>query len=280
MLPPHRSVIPVKPVPSEWSNDRVTLSWLGHATLYANLNGTCFLTDPALVTRVGVQLLPGVVLGPKRMTPPALRISELPRIDFILLSHAHMDHIDNGTLRQLPKTLPVITAKGTADLLRRLGYREIIELSRGESIRAAGARLTALPVNHWGRRYPWEPVTRRDACAYRIEKANSTLFFAGDSAYPLAPFPKGDGQIDVAIFGIGGYDPFVHAHATPEQVWTMYTTLQARHLVPIHWGTFQLSQEPVEDPIHRLLKAAAGRANEIVIREIGETFELPQGGLA
>src|SRR4051812_18314032 len=113
MLPP-----PHRPEPETWSNNRLTVAWLGHATVLINFYGTWLLTDPALRSRVGVRV-GAVTLGPRRMVRPALGIRELPALDAILVSHAHMDHCDMATLRRLPRRTRAIVQEGNRDLVRR-----------------------------------------------------------------------------------------------------------------------------------------------------------------
>src|SRR3954462_14688172 len=109
---------PHLPNPSSWSDDTITAAWLGHASVLLNFYGTWILTDPALERRIGIGR--GLAkLGPRRLVQPALRARELPPLDLILLSHAHMDHTDLGTLRLLPRTIPVVVQAGNRDLVRR-----------------------------------------------------------------------------------------------------------------------------------------------------------------
>jgi L-ascorbate metabolism protein UlaG (beta-lactamase superfamily) len=121
-----------KPAPATWSDAQVTLAWLGHATILINFLGIKILTDPALFPRIGIRL-PGFTIGPKRLTAPALKVDELPKIDLILLSHAHFDHFDLRTLRCFDQNTRVITARSTSDLLRRTRFREVTELDWGET---------------------------------------------------------------------------------------------------------------------------------------------------
>jgi beta-lactamase family protein len=114
-----------KPDPATWRDDQLTLSWLGHSTVLFNVFGVWILTDPALRARIGLSLGP-LTFGPKRHVAPALRTRELPRLDVLLLTHAHMDHFDAGTLRRLPRDITVVTASATGDLLRQLGFRRVI----------------------------------------------------------------------------------------------------------------------------------------------------------
>ena len=121
-----------KPKPSKWSDTQVTLAWLGHSTVLINFFGVTILTDPVLFPRVGIRL-PGITIGPKRLTAPALHFHDLPQIDVILLSHAHFDHFDLRTLRCFDETTRVITARATSDLLKRTRFSNITELDWGET---------------------------------------------------------------------------------------------------------------------------------------------------
>src|SRR5947209_20047688 len=129
---------PHKPDPSSWSDDELTVAWLGHATVLINFYGTWLLTDPALRSRVGVRV-GGVTLGPRRLVRPALTLRELPALDAVLVSHAHMDHCDLGTLRRLPRRARAVVQEGNGDLVRR--FARVDELSWGESTEVKGARI-------------------------------------------------------------------------------------------------------------------------------------------
>src|SRR5881227_507332 len=123
-----------KPEPSQWSNTRFTLAWIGHSTVLINFFGVTILTDLVLFPRIGIRL-PGFTIGPKRLTAPALSFEELPKIDLVLLSHAHFDHLDLRTLRCFDRTTRVITARATSDLLKGAQFSEVTELEWGQSRR-------------------------------------------------------------------------------------------------------------------------------------------------
>src|ERR671932_2806237 len=131
---------PHKPEPAAWSDERLTVAWLGHATVLINFYGTWLLTDPALRSRVGVRV-GGLTLGPRRLVRPALTLRELPPLDAVLVSHAHMDHCDLGTLRRLPRRTRAIVQEGNGDLVRR--FARVDELKWGESTDVNGARVEA-----------------------------------------------------------------------------------------------------------------------------------------
>src|SRR5438270_1025696 len=122
---------PHRPRPAEWSDERLTLAWLGHATVLINFYGTWLLTDPALRSHIGVRVA-GLTIGPRGLVKPALAIRELPPLDAVLVSHAHMDHCDLGTLKRLPRQTAAVVQRGNGDLVQR--FRQVSELSWGESV--------------------------------------------------------------------------------------------------------------------------------------------------
>lgn len=267
--------------PSRWRDDEVTVGWVGHSTVLINLYGVKILTDPVLGPQIGVQLGPWQI-GPKRHVDPALDPEELDRVDLILLSHAHMDHLDLPTLGKLahPKT-QVITARGTSRLLRQLSFRDVMELGGEESVTLPhlDVRVTAVPVRHWGNRFPWN--TGYGYTGYLIERCGARLFYPGDTAYtPELKKLRRRGPIDLAFMPIGAYSPdsFQRNHCTPEQAWKMFLDTGARWFMPIHYDTFVLSQEPVKEPLQRLLAAAGEEAHRIVTRKQGDVFRFGRSG--
>jgi L-ascorbate metabolism protein UlaG (beta-lactamase superfamily) len=266
-----------KPDPSRWSDDRLTAAWLGHATVLLDVFGVRVLTDPALRARVGVRVGP-LTLGPKRYVAPALRVRELPPVEIILLTHAHMDHLDLGTLRRLPRDVTVVTAQSTADLLAPLGFREVVELGWGESATLATRRgpltVEALRVRHWGARVRHD--VHRGFNGYLIERCGHRICLAGDTAATSFAAAGRRGPVDLMIVPIGAYDPWIASHCTPEQAVEMANQARARFVAPIHHQTFRLSREPLDEPIRRFERAIA--PDRIAFREIGETFVLPERG--
>jgi L-ascorbate metabolism protein UlaG (beta-lactamase superfamily) len=205
--------------------------------------------------------------GPRRRVAPALQIDELPPVDLILLSHAHFDHLDRPTLVRLPKRTPVIAAHQTQDLVRDLGYRRVKELRWGESVRLGSLDVQAVPVAHWGARTLYDSHRGYNAYVIRSAADDAKVLFGGDSAYQTGFHDVG--KVDLAILGIGGYDPYIHSHANPEQAWTMADHVRADALLPMHHSTFRLSHEPVGEPIERLMEAAGRWADRVVVREVG-----------
>ena len=264
--PPHR------PDPPTWSNDRLTTAWLGHATVLLNLFGRWILTDPALRGRVGVHFGLGTI-GPRRLIPAALRPGDIPSLDLLLISHAHMDHLDYGTLRYLPRRTPVVTSRGNADLLDR--FTQVEELSWGEEAEVSGIGVRAIPARHWGARLMTD--RHRGYGGFLLEYEGMRVVFAGDTAYTERYREIGaEAPVDLAIVPIGAYDPWIDNHASPEQAWAMTRDLRARYVMPVHHSTFRLSREPPDEPIRRFLTAAGPERDRIVATEVGATWSLPK----
>jgi L-ascorbate metabolism protein UlaG (beta-lactamase superfamily) len=262
---------PLKPDPQSWDDHTLTAGWLGHSTVLLNLHGTWILTDPALERRIGIGR--GLAkLGPRRLVQPALRVRDLPPLDLILLSHAHMDHTDLGTLRLLPADTPVVVQTGNRDLVRR--FNQVHELAWGQSLVVKGIEIEATEASHWGARMVTD--RHRGYGGYLLRKNRSSVLFAGDTAYTDALTRyKHDGPIDLAILPIGAYDPWIANHASPEQAWLMFRRLSARYVLPVHHSTFRLSREPLDEPIQRFLAVAGEERWRIAVTRIGATWSLP-----
>lgn len=231
--------------------------------------------DPALEPRIGVRLGP-LVFGPRRFTAPALRAPEVGPLDLLLLTHAHMDHLDLGTLRQLPRETPVVIPTGLRDLVRR--FRDVTELRWGERWTRGGTTVTLVPTRHWGARTVWD--RHRGWGGYLMERRTQAgevrLLFAGDTAETDLLDPLAAHDLDVAVLPIGAYDPWIWNHCSPEQAWALHRRLGARWLLPVHHDTFRLSNEPADEPRRRLLAAAGADApRSVALTEIGQSFTLP-----
>jgi L-ascorbate metabolism protein UlaG (beta-lactamase superfamily) len=261
-----------KPDLAGWEDHELAAIWLGHATVLLRVGGMTVLTDPVLSNRVGLGL--GLATGgPKRLVAPPLSIRELPRIDLILISHAHFDHLDRPTLARLPKRIPVVTARDTSDLISDLGFRRVAELGWGESLDLGGVSVAAHPVTHWGARTFHDG--HRGYNGYVLESLGSPprrVLYGGDTAYQ--EYFKEIGRVDLAVLGIGAYDPYVMAHATPEQAWRMADHCRADFLLPMHHSTFRLSYEPVQEPMERLLAVAGDDEARVVVRDVGRQWAL------
>ena len=261
-LPPHMLA------PERWADDDLAVGYVGHASVLVKMTGTFVLTDPAFNDRVGVALSP-VTIGPQRLVKPALPVERLPRPSAVLITHAHFDSLDLPSLRQLPRDTTLIAPPKCDDLLAGLGFAHYVELAWGERVTVDGVTIEAVPVNHWGKRYPWGEW--RGYNGYLLSKDGAHVLFASDTAYTheFARFAEQGPPLAVAILGNGAYDPWIHNHADPEQVWQMFRESHAQFLIPVHWDTFRLGKDPLGDAMRRLLAAADSDADRVVIREIG-----------
>jgi L-ascorbate metabolism protein UlaG (beta-lactamase superfamily) len=267
-LPP-----PVRPTPARWSCRDLNVAWLGHASVLVGFGGVTLITDPTFFPRIGVQVGP-LTLGPQRLVAPALEPAELPPLDAVLVSHAHMDSLDRPSLRQVANARLLVVPPHTRDLVDDLGFARVIELGWGERVTVGEVEIEAIEIRHWGRRWPWGAW--RGYNGYLLHRGGTTVLFASDTAYTEAMGRLGhERDITLAIFGNGAYDPWIHSHADPEEVWRMFRESGAGYLIPIHWDTFRLGKEPLGEAITRLTAAAGPDADRIVVRRIGETWTHP-----
>jgi L-ascorbate metabolism protein UlaG (beta-lactamase superfamily) len=266
-----------RPHPAGWSNDGITGSCLGHSTVLINFAGVRILTDPVFSTRVGPGC-PPFVLGPKRHVRPALRPRDFDAPDVLVLSHAHFDHFDVASLRQFSRDTPVVTARDTADLLRRR-FRDVHELDWGQSLtlapRGDQLKVTALEVAHWGARILRD--AHRGYNGYLLEREGHSICFGGDTAYTsaFARLAARRQTLDLMLMPIGAYNPWIRAHCSPEQAVAMASQAGARTFVPIHHETFQLSSEPMSEPAERIRAAFADEPERLLAVRVGATFRVP-----
>lgn len=270
---------PVKPDPASWSDNAVTICWIGHATVLINFYGIHILTDPTLGDRCGVNLGLGTA-GPKRYIAPALRREELPPIDLVLLSHAHMDHLDLASLRSFMGRTPMVAARNTSDLIANGNGKSPVELKWGEKYALRTDRgdlqIEAFEVKHWGQRWPGEKL-ERGYNGYLLRREGRSLLFGGDTANTsLFSEVRSRGPFAAAIMPIGAYQPWIRHHCTPEQAVELANAAGAHYLVPVHHQTFKLSDEPMNEPIERIQSALQREPERLALKRIGETFVLPK----
>jgi L-ascorbate metabolism protein UlaG (beta-lactamase superfamily) len=229
-----------------------------------------------------------MTVGIARFAPAPVTPEQLPRIDAVLLSHAHFDHLDKPSLERLARGpaagATVIAARRTRSLIPS-GFARVVELGWNDTLSTGGLEIAALRPRHWGARVAVD--RRRGFNSYVIQTASGPsaeprrVLFAGDTADTDAfDHLSAQGGVDLAIFGIGAYAPWEEDHATPEQVWRMFTRLNAgrarrdgpSRLLPMHHSTFPLGQEPPAEPLARLLAAASGEAPRVVARAPGDLW--------
>jgi N-acyl-phosphatidylethanolamine-hydrolysing phospholipase D len=232
-----------------------TITWVGHATLLIQLDGVNVLTDPQWSDRAS----PLSFAGPKRVTPPGLRFEDLPPIHIVLISHDHFDHLDEATVERLAAVhrprfyVPL----GLRAWFARLGITDVVELDWWDSRVERGLALTCVPAQHWTSRSFFE-LNGRLWSGWVVAGRGRRLFFAGDTGY-YAPYFREVGArlgpFDLAAISIGAYAPaaIMHfTHTTPEESLRIFDDVRGRRFVAMHWGTFDLAEEPLTEPPERL----------------------------
>lgn len=262
---------------------RFSAAWIGHATVLIRMGGRTILTDPVFSHRIGMSV-GGVTLGIQRLLPPAADVEHLPRIDLVLLSHAHFDHLDKPSLRRLAegpaRGAMVITADRTRALIPE-GFGEVVQLGWGRQVRVGDLRVEALQPRHWGARAAVDQ--HRKYNAYVLEHGVDRVLFAGDTA--LTDAFERVGPVALSVFGIGAYESWDNAHATPEQVWHMFLRSGGRAvagsedgrglLLPMHHSTFDMGERHAGEPMQRLIAAAGAESDRIVCKDVGEVWSKP-----
>ncbi|HEY4343097.1 MAG TPA: MBL fold metallo-hydrolase [Parvibaculum sp.] len=254
------------------------LTWLGHAAFLIRMNGLTVLTDPYLTSYAGP-----AGLGPKRFVKCGVPVSALPRIDLLVVSHNHYDHLDERALAQLPHKahMTVVVPLKLGDFFRERGFPNVVELDWHETHSIKGVAVTALPVVHWSRRSGFD-TNRTLWAGFKLQSEDHSLFFGGDSGYGPVFKALGEqyGPFDTALLGIGAYEPrnmMKASHANPEEAVQMALDLKARRVVGMHWGTVLLTVEPPFEPPVRFRQAGSDQGfaeTDVWIMAIGETRPL------
>lgn len=247
-----------------------SVTWVGHCTFAVQDEGDVFLTDPHWGPRA---------LVPRRLTPPGIPISAIPEDAFILLSHNHYDHLDTWTVRHLPSSLPWFVPLGLGGWLRRKGLQQVSELDWWQSQRQGRWTVTCLPAQHWSNRID---MARQSTlwCSWLLDNGLRRYFFAGDSGYfaGFAEIGRRFGPIDIAFLPIGAYEPrwfMKYQHTDPQDAWKAFQDLNARHLVAMHWGTFDLTDEPPDlapKVLAQVVREAEGDPSRVHALAVGERW--------
>jgi N-acyl-phosphatidylethanolamine-hydrolysing phospholipase D len=243
-------------------------TWVGHSTVLLQIGATNVLTDPIWSERAS----PIGWAGPKRLVPPAIPLSSLPPIDVVLISHDHYDHLDESTVRALASAHPGarwVAPLGVGALLTAFGVAQVVELDWWQSAAAADATVTAVPAQHFSGR----SLTGRDRtlwCGFAVAAAGWRVLFGGDTGYhpEFNQIGRALGPFDLALLPVGAYDPrwFMRpVHMDPEEAVAAAVDLgrgagaEAPILLATHWGTFRLTDEPMDEPPRRTINAWAAR---------------------
>jgi N-acyl-phosphatidylethanolamine-hydrolysing phospholipase D len=244
--------VPPDFVPPRAPQSQLTVTWVGHSSLLIQLNGLNVLTDPMWSEHAS----PVQFAGPRRWVPPGIAFEDLPPVDVILESHNHYDHLDSNTVRRLARThrqATWIVPLGLASFVQQRGARAVVELDWWQEWSNASLRVAATPAQHFSSRGIGD---RGDTlwCGFALTGTNGRrVYFAGDTGYhpEFAAIGARCGPFDVALMPIGAYEPrwfMRYLHMNPEEAVDAFRALNARVLVPIHWGTFKLTDEAMDEP--------------------------------
>jgi L-ascorbate metabolism protein UlaG (beta-lactamase superfamily) len=248
------------PKSNELTLHQASATWINHSTLLLKVDGLTILTDPVFSDFVGpLRLFLGWGLGIKRTTPPAQKLESLPPIDIVLISHNHYDHLDAFSIKTLFSLYnPLfITPLGNASLLKSLGCTRVIELDWWENYPInPDFNIGLTPALHWSQRTLWD-TCRALWGGFVIRSKSLKIFFAGDTGYHshFQKIYEKYGPMDLSLLPIGAYEPrwfLKEVHMDPADAVQAHLDLHSKLSVGIHFGTFRLTDEGIDDPIHEL----------------------------
>jgi len=248
----------------ELSPGQICITWIGHASFLIQTPEHSVLIDPNWAKWLKVV---------KRLKLPGVELRDLPDVDLVLVTHAHFDHLDRKTLRAVASEQPIVVPRNVGKLVHGLGFERVQELDSWETLRHGNLRITLTPARHWGARVLHD--SHRGFGGFFIEYAGRTVFHAGDTAYFEGFREIGErADIDIALLPIGAYDAPTKrdVHMNPEEALRAFVELRAATMVPMHYGTFRLSYEPMHEPPVRLREKAAemGLSDRICVLGEGE----------
>jgi len=232
----------------------VGITWIGHASFLIQTHEFNLLVDPIWSKWLKVI---------KRLKQPGVDIHHLPAIDFVLVTHAHFDHLDRRTLLKVAADQPIVVPIGVGNLVHDLGFNIVHEIEQWEQVETGPLKISLTPCHHWGARMLADQ--HRGFGGFVIEANDRSIFHCGDSAY-FGGFEE-IGQrfpIEIALLPIGAYDAPSkrEVHMNPEEAVRAFLELRAQKLVPMHYGTFRLGYEPLHEPPERLLSSARAHGVE------------------
>lgn len=274
-----RKATPARPTPVPIvSNDgsglrapaQLGLTWIGHATFLVQLSGRNILIDPIYASRLAIV---------KRNAPPGVAFNDLPAIDVVLVTHNHRDHMDAPTLERLGPEPVYVVPRGLGSWFERAGLRRVVEMSWWEAREIAGVNVTFVPSQHWSRRGLLDENATLWG-GFVLERDGARVYHSGDTAWfdGFREIGERVGPIDAAMLPIGAYEPrwFMRSqHIDPIEAVRAFEALGAERFVAMHWGTFRLTDEPLDEPPALLRQTWEERAlpdARRFIPAIGETL--------
>lgn len=257
----------LEPVLDPPEQDKVRVTWIGHASFYLQFAGHSVIVDPNWAKWHGPV---------KRSRHPGLNLHGLPEVDLVLVTHAHFDHLHKPSLKILQAREGIIVPKGSRSLVKRLGFPATYEVRVWDELRFDALEIIHTPSHHWGARFLHD--THRDYGGYIVRAGGKSVFHCGDSAYFDGFKEIGRRhEIDIALMPIGAYEAPSgrDVHMNPEEAVRAFVDLEAKLLIPMHYGTFPLGNEPHDEPVERLLAEAdrLGISERILVPEEGVGIE-------
>jgi len=273
-------VVPSRP-PARVAGRAMRVTWVGHATVLVQTQGLNILTDPIWSERAS----PVGFAGPKRVRAPGIRFADLPKIDLVLVSHNHYDHLDLPTLRRLwQRDRPlIVTSLGNDTVIAQAGVPAVTRDWGGRVAIRPGIDVIVERVHHWGSRYGADRA-RALWSGFTVTLPGGNLFFAGDTAFGDGGWERaaaGDGPYRFAILPIGAYRPralMASNHLDPAEAVAVFRTLDPAAALAIHWGTFQLTDEAIGEPpalLARTLAAQRIAPGRFRATEVGQAWDVP-----
>ena len=256
------------PIPNPPAAGKIRITWIGHASFLVQFPDHSIIIDPNWANWHGVV---------KRQREPGLDLSLMPLVDLVMVTHAHFDHLHKKSLKVLESREGIVVPQGSASLVKRLGFNTVYEMSVWDQIHFKDLTITHTPTHHWGARYLHD--THRDYGGYMVSSGDSKVFHCGDSAY-FEGFKEIGKQHtpDVALMPIGAYESPSgrDVHMNPEEALKAFIEMEAGILIPMHYGTFPLGNEPDHEPIERLMKEAKclDVADRVLVLEEGVGIEV------
>jgi L-ascorbate metabolism protein UlaG (beta-lactamase superfamily) len=229
--------------------NQVALTWIGHASFLVQTAEHNILIDPNWANWL-------VVI--RRLKRAGLAIRDLPQIDLVLITHAHFDHLDRRTLRKVAENQPIVVPSGVSSLVEDLGFKQRHEMKWWDTWEHAGLKITFTPAKHWGARMLVDK--HRGYGGYSIEYKGRKIYHVGDTAYFPGFREIGERlEPEIVLMPVGAYEPpsFRDVHISPEDAVKAFQELRGKVMVPMHWGTYRLSYEPMHEPAQRVMLAAA-----------------------
>ncbi len=262
------------------NTSQATVTWIGHATVLFQIGGRNILSDPQFSDRSS----PVQFAGPRRIIAPGIPLDDLPKIDMVVISHDHYDSLDRNTVARLldrdgGMDTVFFVPLGLKSWFEKLGVGNVVEMDWWDKHERDGLEIICVPVHHWSQRTPF--VRNRSLWAgWVIRNVQASFLFSGDSGYTPHFKEVGTklGPFDIAAIPIGAYEPrwfMRYHHINPEEAVQVHLDLKAKKSVGIHWGTFPLTDEPLDDPPKELEKAkrSMGLAEDnFIVLKHGETI--------